>query len=78
MRYITVEVSEEVYQRLRERAQQTGRTIEDVAGEILNAALVNESIATRDEISGSLNIPDLDAIKHNLYPAGLDDDDGDT
>jgi hypothetical protein len=36
---------------------------------------LEQSLAILKRISGSLNIPDLDASKHDLYFAGLDDDD---
>jgi hypothetical protein len=81
-----ISVPDSLFQRLEVRAQETGRPVDEMVVEALESSLETptpvldrraQSLALLEEISGSFNIPDLDASKHDLYFIGIEDDDDD-
>lgn len=72
---LQIPVTDEMYQRLQQLAQQRGQPIEAIAQAMLNASIqfepspqdFAESLALIDQLSGSLNIPDLDVNQHDRF-----------
>ena len=84
MMQLQIPLSDAMYQRLQQLAQQQGQPIEVVAQAMLNASInvappdpypLEASLAILHQISGSLSIPHLDVNQHDRYVAGLEEED---